>query len=39
MVMRESIGGSGVMIGIERNPNTGHFTAASFANLPDELLD
>jgi hypothetical protein len=36
MATRHSIGGSGV---IERDPNTGHFTAASFANFPDELLE
>lgn len=27
------------MIGVECDPNTGHFTAASFANFPDQLLD
>jgi hypothetical protein len=27
------------MVGIEHDPNTGWFTAASFANFPDELLD
>jgi len=26
------------MIGVERDPNTGRFTAASFANFPDQLL-
>jgi len=36
---RESMDVPGVMIGIDRDPNTGRFTAASFANFPDELLD
>jgi hypothetical protein len=36
MSTRQSIGGSGVM---ERDANTGRFTAASFANFSDELLD
>jgi hypothetical protein len=30
---------TGVMVGIGRDPNTGLFTAASFANFPDEVLD
>jgi hypothetical protein len=30
---------AGGMAGIGRDPNTGHFTAASFSNFPDELLD
>jgi hypothetical protein len=30
---------NGCLIGINRDPNTGQFTAASFANFPDELLD
>jgi hypothetical protein len=35
-----TIGPSGAMYGwIECDPNTGRFTAASFANFPDELLD
>jgi len=38
-VATRTIGPSGVMVGIERDPNTGRFTAASFANFPDELLD
>jgi len=32
-------GGSGVMAGLQRDPNTGHFTAASFAHFPDDLVD
>ena len=38
-IATRSIGVSGAMVGIERDPNTGQFTAASFANFPDELLD
>ena len=33
------IGGSGVTDGLGRDPTTGRFTAASFANVPDDLLD
>ena len=33
------IGGSGAVTGIERDPSTGRYTAASFANFPDEMLD
>jgi hypothetical protein len=33
-----SVGSSGQIIGIERDPITGRFTAASFANYPDDLL-
>ena len=36
IVTRDSVGGSGVL---DRDPHTGRFTAASFANFPDELLD
>ena len=32
-----TMGGSGA--GIEREPDTGRFTAASFANFPDNMLD
>lgn len=32
----QSMGGPGLMV---RDPQTGRFTAASFANFPDELLD
>jgi hypothetical protein len=38
-VATRTIGPSGVMVGIEHDPNTGRFTAASFANFSDELLD
>lgn len=38
-VNTRSIGDSGVRVGIQRDPDTGRFTAASFANFPDELLD
>jgi len=38
-VATQSIGAPGVMVGIERNPNTGRFTAESFADLPDELFE
>lgn len=34
-----SSGGSGVMAGFQRDPNTGRFTAASFAHFPDDLVD
>jgi len=34
-----SSGGSGVMAGFQRDPNTGCFTAASFAHFPDDLVD
>ena len=34
-----SPGGSGVMAGFKHDPNTGHFTAASFAHFPDDLVD
>lgn len=34
-----TIGASELMVGIERDPTTGRFTAALFANFPDELLD
>ena len=33
---RHSIGGSGV---IDRDPNTGRFSAASFSHFPDDLVD
>jgi hypothetical protein len=39
VAMRRSNVRAGGMAAIERDPNTGHFTAASFANFPDELLD
>jgi len=32
-------GASGALIGIERDHSTGRFTAASFANISDELFD
>ena len=34
-----TVKGSGVTIAVERDPNTGRFTAASFANFPDTYLD
>ena len=34
-----SSGGSGVTAGFQRDPNTGRFTAASFAHFPDDLVD
>jgi len=34
-----SPGGSGVMAGFQHDPNMGHFTAASFAHFPDDLVD
>ena len=34
-----SLGGSGVMAGFKRDPNTGNFTAALFAHFPDDLVD
>jgi hypothetical protein len=36
LATQPSIGGSEV---IERDPNTGHFSAASFSHFPDDLLD
>jgi len=39
VVIRPSMSGSEVTAGFERDPNTGRFTAASFANFPDDLLD
>ena len=33
------LGGSGVTAEFGRDPNTGRFTAASFAHFPDDLLD
>ena len=38
-VATETTGASGAMVGIERDPSTGRFTAASFVHFPDELLD
>jgi hypothetical protein len=38
LAMRPNVSARG-MAGIQRDPSTGHFTAASFANFPDELLD
>jgi len=34
-----SLGGSGVMARFQHDPNMGHFTAASFAHFPDDLMD
>jgi hypothetical protein len=38
-VTTRSIGAPGMTFGFQRDANTGRFTAASFANLDDELLD
>jgi len=32
-------GGPGVMAAFQHDPNMGHFTAASFAHFPDDLVD
>jgi hypothetical protein len=38
-ITTRTMSGSGAVAGIERDPDTGRFTAASFANFPDEMLD
>ena len=38
-VTTRSIGAPGTMVGIQRDSNTGRFTAASFASFTDDLLD
>jgi hypothetical protein len=38
-VTTRSVGAQGMMVGIQRDSNTGRFTAASFANFSDDLLD
>jgi hypothetical protein len=38
-VTTRSIGAPGMIVGIQRDSNTGRFTAASFVNFPDDLLD